>query len=54
MGLDSVEVVEILHVLTGELKAAMTDSKTPGKITPLEWANIAQKVGVKAFQEVID
>ena len=54
MALDTVEVLDLIALLVSELKAAMADSATPGKITPAEWAEIASRVGIRAFQEAVD
>lgn len=54
MAIEKAEIFEILHLLTGELRDAMNDPDTPGKITKAEWLKIVQNVGIRAFQEAID
>lgn len=51
MPLDKAEIQDLLYLLHTELYNAY---KNDGKITAAEWAQIAQKVGVQAFQDVID
>lgn len=54
MPLDKVEVFDLIKMLVDELHAKMTDAATPGQITKSEWLDVAQKVGLKAFTEVLD
>lgn len=54
MALDAVEGFDLAIVALQEVKAAMTDAATPGKITKTEWIQIAATIGQKAFQEALD
>lgn len=54
MALDAVEGIDLAIVALQEIKAAMSDSATPGKITKTEWISIAATIGQKAFAEALD
>lgn len=54
MGFEIAEGFDVAIVALQEIKAAMTDSATPGKITKEEWVQIAAAIGQKAFQEALD
>ena len=54
MGLDVTEGFDLAIIALQQIKAAMTDSATPGKISKEEWMQIAVAIGQKAFQEALD
>jgi hypothetical protein len=54
MPLEKVEMLDVFIVFAQELKKAMADAESPGQVTKAEWLGIAQSVGAKLFQEVVD
>lgn len=54
MALDMVEGFDLGILALQEIKAALADTVTPGKITKEEWVKIAFDIGQKAFAEIVD
>ena len=54
MPLDRAEAIQLIRLTVNEVADALQDAATPGQITRQEWFDIAQRVALQAFTEIVD